>query len=273
MGPLPVLGSDSRPRSRAAPIAPRAQRGGCLGGLFKLAALIVFGWVLVTCAAVLLLRWVHPFTSAYMLEARFHATAAGDHGYRTQFEWVDLEHISSNAAIAVIASEDQQFPFHAGFDFKSIRASVRASEHGKRLRGASTISQQVAKNLFLWNGDFFRKGLEAYFTVLIEAMWPKERILETYLNIAQFGSGIYGVEAAARHFFHKPAARLTSGEAALLAAVLPNPIRLRVDRPSAYVLSRREWILGQMRDLGGASYLRAIEAENLSPAAKKRVAR
>ncbi len=264
----------SRPHPLDARVAPHgAQRGGCLGALFKLCALIVFGWVLVTCATVLLLRWVHPFTSAYMLEARLHAAAAGEHGYRTQFEWVDLEEISSNAAIAVIASEDQQFPFHAGFDFRSIRESVRASEHGKRLRGASTISQQVAKNLFLWNGGFFRKGLEAYFTVLIEAMWPKERILETYLNIAQFGSGIYGVEAAAHHFFHKPAARLTSSEAALLAAVLPNPIRLRVDRPSAYVLSRREWILGQMRGLGGASYLRAIEAENLPPAAKKRTAR
>jgi monofunctional biosynthetic peptidoglycan transglycosylase len=222
---------------------------------------------------VLALRWVHPFTSAYMLEARFHAVGAGEHGYRTRFEWVDLEDISTNAAIAVIASEDQQFPFHAGFDFKSIRESVRASERGKRLRGASTISQQVAKNLFLWNGGFFRKGLEAYFTVLIELMWPKERILEVYLNVAQFGSGIYGVEAAAQHFFHKSAARLTSGEAALLAAVLPNPIRLRVDHPSTYVLSRREWILGQMRGLGGASYLKSIEAENTTPPSKKHAAR
>jgi monofunctional glycosyltransferase len=251
----------------------RAQRGSCLGALFKLMALTVFGWVLVTCVAVLLLRWVHPFTSAYMIEARMHASASGERGYRTDFEWVDLEHISPNAAIAVIASEDQQFPFHAGFDFNSIREAVRESEHGKRLRGASTISQQVAKNLFLWNGGFLRKGLEAYFTVLIEAMWPKERILEMYLNIAQFGSGVYGVEAAAHHFFHKPAARLTSGEAALLAAVLPNPIRLHVDRPSAYVQSRREWILGQMRGLGGASYLKSIEAENPPPAVKKRAAR
>ena len=253
--------------------APRTQRGSCLGALFKLLALAVFGWVLMTCVAVLLLRWVHPFTSAYMLEARTRAVASGERGYRTDFEWVDLEHISPNAAIAVIASEDQQFPFHAGFDFKSIREAVRASEHGKRLRGASTISQQVAKNLFLWNGGFVRKGLEAYFTVLIELLWPKERILEMYLNLAQFGHGIYGVEAAARHFFHKTAAHLTSGEAALLAAVLPNPIRLHVDRPSPYVLSRRDWILTQMRDLGGSSYLRSIEAENPPPATKKRASR
>lgn len=255
--------------------APRLQRGSCLGALFKLAAVAVFLWVLVTCLAVLLLRWVHPFTSAYMLEARMHAATAGVSGYHTDYEWVDLEHISPNAAIAVVASEDQQFPFHDGFDFKSIREAVRASEHGKKLRGASTISQQVAKNLFLWNGGFLRKALEVYFTVLIEAMWPKERILEMYLNIAEFGGGVYGVEAAARHFFHKPAARLTSSESALLAAVLPNPIRLRVDRPSAYVLSRRDWILGQMRGLGGPGYLKAIENENApqSPAARHRPSR
>lgn len=221
----------------------------------------MFLFVLVTCAAVFVLRWIHPFTSAYMIEARWHAMTAGEHGYRTDFEWVDLEQISPNAAIAVVASEDQQFPFHAGFDIKSIRESVRASEHGKKLRGASTISQQVAKNLFLWNGGFVRKAFEAYFTILIEALWPKERILEVYLNIAEFGHGVYGVEAAARHFFHKPASRITSSEAALLAAVLPNPIRMRVDRPSAYVQSRREWILGQMRDLGGPSYLKSIENE------------
>jgi monofunctional biosynthetic peptidoglycan transglycosylase len=186
---------------------------------------------------------------------------------------VNLEEISPNAAVAVIASEDQQFPFHAGFDFKSIRESVRASEHGKKLRGASTISQQVAKNLFLWNGGFVRKALEAYFTVLIEAMWPKERILEVYLNIAQFGEGVYGVEAAARHFYHKPAARLTSSDAAVMAAVLPNPLKMRIDRPSAYVISRRDWILAQMRDLGGAGYLKGIENENGPPPPKRRASR
>ena len=127
---------------------------------------------------------------------------------------------------------------------------------------ASTISQQVAKNLFLWNGhSFMRKGFEAYFTVLIELLWPKERILEMYLNIAQFGDGIYGVQAAAASWFGKPALRLSSAEAALLAAVLPNPLRLHVDRPSRYLLQRREWILAQMRDLGGAAYLRALESE------------
>jgi monofunctional glycosyltransferase len=266
--------SPREPRSARTPAKSlRLQRGSCLGALFKLLALAVLGCVVLSCLAVLTLRWVHPFTSAYMLEARAHAAVARNSGYRTDYEWVNLEEISPNAAIAVIASEDQQFPFHDGFDFKSIRESVRASEHGKKLRGASTISQQVAKNLFLWNGGFVRKGLEAYFTVLIEAMWSKERILEIYLNIAQFGEGVYGVEAAARHFYHKPAARLTSSEAAVMAAVLPNPIKMRIDRPSAYVLSRRDQILGQMRDLGGASYLKGIENENAAPTPKRRASR
>jgi monofunctional glycosyltransferase len=228
----------------------------------KWLAFAIIAWVVLTAVPVLLLRWLHPLTSAFMLARSLQAAMERDSAYHTEFEWVSLERISPNAAIAVIASEDQQFPFHTGFDFNSIREAVRASERGKRLRGASTISQQVAKNLFLWSGhSFVRKGLEAYFTILIEALWPKERILETYLNIAEFGKGVYGVEAASRRFYHKPAVRLTSYDAALLAAVLPSPVRFRVDRPSHYVLSRREWILGQMRGLGGASYLQALEKE------------
>jgi len=223
---------------------------------------LLLAWALCTVLAVLLLRWLPPLTSAVMIEARLEAWTARRHDYRTDYRWVSLEQISPHAAIAVIASEDQLFPFHAGFDFNSIREAVRASERGKRLRGASTISQQVAKNLFLWGGhSFLRKGLEAYFTVLIELLWPKERILEVYLNVAQFGDGIYGVEAAAQRFWHKPARALSSYESALLAAVLPNPLRLHAERPSAYVLARREWILAQMRDLGGESYLRALESE------------
>jgi monofunctional glycosyltransferase len=218
--------------------------------------------------AVLMLRWVDPPVSAFMLEARAQATHDGDRGYRTDYEWTSLEHISPNAALAVIASEDQEFPFHAGFDLNSIREAVRASEKGRKLRGASTISQQVAKNLFLWNGhSFVRKALEAWLTVLIETTWPKERILEMYLNIAEFGRGVYGVQAAAQRFYHKPAARLSSAEAAVLAAVLPNPLRLHADRPSPYLLSRRDWIMGQMRGLGGASYLQALDKESHSHAA------
>ena len=234
-----------------------------MGRLLKWIIFAVLACVVLSALAVLSLRWIDPPTSAYMLETRLRAMSEGDRTYRTDYEWVNLERISPYAAIAVIASEDQQFPFHAGFDLNSIRESVRASERGKKLRGASTISQQVAKNLFLWNGrSFVRKGIEAWMTVLIEFTWPKERILEVYLNIVELGKGIYGMEAAARRFYHKPAARLTSSEAAVLAAVLPNPIRMRADRPSAYVLERRDWILGQMRALGGPSYLQAVEKES-----------
>jgi monofunctional biosynthetic peptidoglycan transglycosylase len=216
--------------------------------------------LLLMAAAVVALRWINPPTSAFMLESRLQAWLEHDRTYHTDYHWVSLEQISPQAAIAVIASEDQTFPFHAGFDFKSIREAVRAHEQGHKLRGASTISQQVAKNLFLWSGrSLARKGLEAVFTILIETLWPKERILEIYLNIAEFGHGIYGVESAARRFFHESAARLTRSQSALLAVVLPNPVRLHVDAPSAYVLTQRDWILRQMAELGGPAYLREIE--------------
>ncbi|HEY1284406.1 MAG TPA: monofunctional biosynthetic peptidoglycan transglycosylase [Steroidobacteraceae bacterium] len=228
--------------------------------LLKWVGALVLAFLLLTALPVLAMRWWNPFSSAFMLEAGINAgRAPGEVRYEGHYQWVDLEQISPHAAVAVIASEDQTFPFHAGFDIKSIREAVRENAHRKRPRGASTITQQVAKNLFLWNGaSYVRKALEAWFTVLIETMWPKERILEVYLNIAQFGRGVYGVEAAARHFFHKPASQLTREEAATLAAVLPNPIRMHADRPSGYVYQRRDWIMGQMRGLGGREYLEEI---------------
>ncbi|HVC31395.1 MAG TPA: monofunctional biosynthetic peptidoglycan transglycosylase [Steroidobacteraceae bacterium] len=233
---------------------------GLLETLRRWALLALLAWAVLTVVPVLLLRWMPPVTTAFMLEARLAARRAGDAGYRTEYHWVSLERISPQAAIAVIASEDQTFPYNYGFDVRSIRSAVRAAEHGARLRGASTISQQLARNLFLWPGrSWVRKGMEAYFTVLLEALWPKERILEVYLNVAQFGRGIYGVEAAARRFYHEPAARLTASQAALLAAVLPDPVHWRVDRPSRFVAWKRQWILGQMRNLGGAAYLREVK--------------
>ena len=234
-------------------------RRGVWGTLRRAALLAILAWLVLTIVPVLLLRWMPPFTSTFMLEARIEALRAGDRAYHTDYRWVSLERISSQAAIAVIASEDQTFPINYGFDLKSIRSAVRAAERGGRLRGASTISQQVAKNLFLWPGrSMARKAVEAYFTVLLEVLWPKERILEVYLNVAEFGRGIYGVEAAARHFYHEPAARLTASQAALLAAVLPNPVHWHVDRPSRFVAWKQQWILTQMRNLGGAAYLRDV---------------
>ncbi|HEY6823641.1 MAG TPA: monofunctional biosynthetic peptidoglycan transglycosylase [Steroidobacteraceae bacterium] len=243
-------------------LAPATRRGRIAAALLKFLGVALLAWLVLTVTPVLVLRWLRPLTSAFMVEARVAAWQARERGYHTDFRWVSLEQISPSAAMAVIASEDQQFPFHAGFDFNSIREAVRASEHGKRLRGASTISQQVAKNLFLWPGhSFLRKALEAYLTVLIETLWPKERILEMYLNIAQFGAGIYGVQAAAERFWHKPALRLSAAESAALAAALPNPLRLHAERPSHYLIARRDWILAQMRELGGPAYLRALESE------------
>jgi monofunctional biosynthetic peptidoglycan transglycosylase len=210
-------------------------------------------------AAVLLLRWWPPVTSAFMLEARLAALASGDFSFHLRHTWVDRERIAPAAQLAVIAAEDQKFPFHHGFDFDSIQDAMREQEAGVRSRGASTLSQQTAKNLFLWGGhSYVRKALEAWFTVLLELCWPKTRILTVYLNSAQFGPDVFGVEAAAQTYFHKHATALTRAEAAQLAAVLPNPVRLHADRPSAYVTERREWILGQMRDLGEFSYLRNL---------------
>ena len=153
--------------------------------------------------------------------------------------------------LAVVASEDQRFPHHAGVDFEAIRQALSEYRAGEGLRGASTITQQTAKNLFLWNGrSFVRKAVEAGLAVVIDGLWPKQRILEVYLNVAEFGPGIYGVEAASQAYFDKPARHLTEYQAALLAAVLPNPKVLRVNAPSTYVRERVVWIQGQIAQLG-----------------------
>lgn len=205
---------------------------------------------------VLCLRWVAPVTSAFMIESRIAAAVEGEHDFHLRYQWTSWPRISAQLPIALVAAEDQKFPTHHGFDFDAIQSALADADEGERLRGASTISQQVAKNLFLWNGrSFVRKGLEAYFTVLIEALWPKRRILEVYLNIAQFGDGIYGATAASRQFFRITPAQLDGRQSALLAAVLPNPLRYRVDRPGPYVLRRVAWIERQAVQLGGPDYL------------------
>jgi monofunctional biosynthetic peptidoglycan transglycosylase len=240
----------------------------------RLARWLLIGVVaafLITALPVVAMRWMDPWYSAFMLDAALDASRGGKTNYHTDYRWADLEQISPHAAVAVIAAEDQFFPFHMGFDFKSIRQAVRTNEKQAtrkrpKVRGASTISQQVAKNLFLWPGrSYVRKGCEVYFTLLIELTWPKERILEVYLNVAQFGDGIYGVEAAAQRFWRKPSARLDRYEAATLAAVLPNPITFRANSPSAYVTKRRDFILDQMRRLGGPNYLEELENPTAPP--------
>ena len=175
------------------------------------------------------------------------------------FQWTDWASISPNVALAAVAAEDQRFADHMGFDVDAIRSAMAENKSRGLPRGASTISQQVAKNLYLWPGrSLARKGIEAYFTVLIELFWPKQRILEVYLNIAQFGPGVFGVGAASEQYFAKPPSRIRRREAALLAAVLPNPHVLHVDRPSRYVRGRGRDIERQMSLLGGTSYIERI---------------
>ena len=217
---------------------------------------LVAGFVALTWLAVLVLRFVPPPASAYMLERAASARWHGERGFTIHYHWTPFDRIAPVAPLAMVAGEDQTFPFNHGFDFPEIRSAIDVAETGGRLRGASTITQQTARNLFLWSGGgFFRKGLEAYFTVLIDITWPKRRVLEVYANIAELGNGIYGVEAAAQAFFHEPALRLSQHQAALLAAVLPNPRGWHADRPSPYIQRRAAWIEQQMRQLGGVAYV------------------
>ena len=199
-----------------------------------------------------------------MVRAEIRAIMQGDQDFRLRQHWVAYEHIAPVTALAVVAAEDQLFNQHFGFDLDALEQAMRDNEAGKRLRGASTLTQQTAKNLFLYpEQSYVRKALEAYLTVLMELTLPKQRILEIYLNIAEFGEGIYGVGAASETFFSKQPDCLTAQESALLAAVLPNPQRLRVDQPTAYVLARKAWILKQMRQLGGAAYLGDLRVQGL----------
>ena len=213
-------------------------------------------FLLLTSLQVLLLRWIPPVTSAFMVSRRVDALLQRDWDFRLSYSWRSADRISRNLPIALVAAEDQTFPDHHGFDFKAIDKAIDNNQRGRKVRGASTISQQVAKNLFLWSGrSYLRKGLEAWYTVLIEVLWPKQRIIEVYANVAEFGDGVYGAEAAARRFFGKPASALSTSESARMAAVLPSPRRYSVSKPGPYVQRRARWIERQVRHLGGPAYL------------------
>jgi monofunctional biosynthetic peptidoglycan transglycosylase len=217
----------------------------------------VFGAMGYPMIFLLWLRWLPPPTSAFMIEKRLLQSDRAKNVPPVRYRWVDWKSISPDVPLAVVAAEDQFFRDHHGFDFQAISKAAERNKRGRGLRGASTITQQVAKNLFLWSGkSWLRKGVEAYLTVLLELLWPKKRILEVYVNTAEFGDGIYGVDAAAKTFWGKRPLELTRQEAALLAAVLPNPKRFKVNRPSPYVLERQQWIEEQMEQLGGIAYLK-----------------
>lgn len=204
---------------------------------------------------VVLLRFLDPPTSAFMIGYQLEPSSRP-----VRHQWVDLELISPWLPLAVMASEDQKFPDHWGFDIGSIEKALADYVEGERLRGASTISQQTAKNLFLWPGQsLLRKALEAGLTPILELLWPKRRIMEVYLNVAEFGEGIYGVEAASQHFFGVPAHSVSARQAALLAAVLPSPKRFRVSNPTPYIWNRVDWIRQQMQQLGGQAYVQRLD--------------
>jgi monofunctional biosynthetic peptidoglycan transglycosylase len=235
------------------PIGRRVRR--IIGLLLK----VSLGFLAASVLAVIVLRFMAPPFSALMVERRI-GSWFGEAKYSPAYKWVSLDKIAPMMSAAVIASEDQNFADHYGFDLAAIQRAMGHNERSSRTKGASTLTQQTAKNMFLWSSrSWLRKGVEAYFTVLLETFWGKRRILETYLNIVEFGDGIYGVEAASQYYFRKPALRLNSEEAAILAAVLPNPRRYKVKVPGPYVRERQQWILQQMYQLGGSSLVKQFE--------------
>jgi monofunctional biosynthetic peptidoglycan transglycosylase len=222
---------------------------------------ILLGLVIISFLLVLTLRWINPPTSMMMTLQRCEAARHHRKDFRIDYRWVNWEQIALHLPLAIIASEDQKFPIHHGFDLEAIADAVKTRMDGGRLRGASTITQQVAKNLFLWPGkSLSRKGIEAYFTTLIEIFWSKRRVLEVYMNIAEFGDGIFGAEAACQRYFGKPASHIHLWDAARLAAVLPDPKAMNPKRPSAYVYKRAQWIQRQIYQMGGKQVLEKIKS-------------
>jgi len=230
----------------------------CLRLLWRLVWRGALGFVVLSVALVLLFRFVPPPGSMVMVERKVQSWINSE-PIDIQRQWRSWEQLSSNAKLAVISAEDQRFPQHRGFDFVEMRRAWEASRDGERLRGASTLSQQTAKNVFLWTGrSWLRKGLEAWFTLLIETLWGKQRILEVYLNVAEWDTGVFGLEAAANHYFGALGSALTERQASLLAAILPSPRTRSASRPDAQVERRSQWIRQQMRNLGGTAYLERL---------------
>ncbi|VEI57142.1 monofunctional biosynthetic peptidoglycan transglycosylase [Pasteurella multocida] len=221
----------------------------------------VFSFIVITLITLtLLFRFVPIPFSSYMAQQKVSHILQRDFSYDLNYQWVSIDDIAWQMQLAVIASEDQRFPYHEGFDWKAIKNALKHNQKTqKRLRGGSTISQQTAKNLYLWHGrDWIRKGIEVPVTFMLETLWDKKRILEVYLNIAEFGPGIFGIEAASRYYFKKSAKQLLHSEAALLAAILPNPMLFKADRPSAYVRQKQQHILHQM-SLLRRGYLKLLD--------------
>ncbi len=238
-------------RSRASSPSPDSR--GRIRRLARIAAVTVLAVLVLSILIVLPWRWIAPPTTAFMVRQSLFGNVP------VRYEWTDWDDIAPALPISAVAAEDQKFPTHSGFDWESIGDAMERNESGGRLRGGSTISQQVAKNLYLWPGQsWIRKGIEAYFTFWIELLWPKRRILEVYLNVAEFGPGVFGVGVASREYRVKPPPELTGYDAAVLIAVLPSPGRMSAARPSDYVRRRADEIQAAVRSLGGSGYLRGF---------------
>ncbi len=219
--------------------------------IWKIFKKIIMYFLAITLLLVIIFKWV-PVPITPLMVIRCIEQKSDGKELKLQKDWEPLENISNNLQLAVVCTEDQNYLTHNGFDFSAIRKAMAENKWKKRKRGASTISQQTAKNLFLWQGrNFIRKGLEVYFTFLIEIFWSKERIMEVYLNIIEMGDGVYGAEAASQHYFHKPANHLTNQQAAAIAVILPNPFKFSANHPSRYSLKRQSFALRQMGYWGG----------------------
>lgn len=215
--------------------------------LLTFAALVLFSLLIVVP-----FRWINPPFTMVMADRWLNS----EQDFYLHHDWLDWQAIPKQAALAVVTSEDQRFPLHQGFDFDAIFTAIKQAGRGQGLRGASTISQQVAKNMYLWTGrSWLRKGLEVWFTMLIELSWGKQRILEVYLNIAEWGDGVFGLEAASRYHFGKPASQLSPMQSALLASTLPSPLKYKPANPANHLLERAYWNLEQQKKLGGTAWL------------------
>ncbi len=226
-----------------------------LSSLKRLFLRFVFYFFALSIGGVILLKFLPvPFTMT-MIDRKVKSLFGGEDA-KIHYQWRSYHKVSREMHLAAVAAEDQNFPHHWGFDFKALQRAYINNQKGKKVRGASTISQQVAKNVFLWQGrSYFRKALEFYFTGLIELIWGKQRILEVYVNVAEMGKNTFGAEAAAQRIFKKPAAKLTRAEAARLAAVLPSPNKWSAARPGPYVTRRTAVIQKYMKALGGQKYI------------------
>ena len=238
--------------------------------IFRIIFKIILWFFILSIGSTIIFRWVPVPITPLMIKRCIEQKLDGK-PIKLQKDWVSLEEIAPHLQLAVVCSEDQNFLMHFGFDFKALKKAMINNEKGKKLRGGSTISQQTAKNVFLWDGrNYVRKAFEVYFTLLIEVCWSKERIMEVYLNIVEFGDGIYGAEAAAQHYFKKPASKLSREEAAILSALLPSPRKYGKVINGNYIQGRKIWTLQQMRFWGGKLDYAKEDEDEKKPAAKRK---